>query len=126
MLSLRLFIKFGFVLFIAGLFTACQGGGEPLQANAGQDFSVPMGQAPVFDGCQSTGDIVNYKWTIVSPPETMPGDAGKVLREVDPNCSFDLAAQMEVEEVGEWVIELEVRDEAGNTSTDTVTVEVTP
>jgi hypothetical protein len=101
-------------------------GGERLAANAGADFSVKMGESPRFDGCASTGAIVNYKWTILAAPEAMAKDAGKVIREVDPNCSFTLEAKMGVDEAGEWVIELEVRDAQGNTAADTVTVTVTP
>ena len=72
----------------------------------------------------SSGDIVNYQWTIVEAPATMPGDAGKIIREVDPNCSFTLDANMGVDEVGQWVIELAVTDSEGQTDTDTVTVTV--
>lgn len=111
----------GFIL--SGLI-ACQGSSEPLQAEAGQDFTINVGEQPTFDGCASTGDMINYEWTIVSAPEQMADDAGKVIRETDPTCSFTLGAAMGVDEVGEWVIELEVRDEAGNASTDTVTVTV--
>lgn len=110
--------------FILGGLVACQGSSEPPQAEAGQDFSVIVGEQPTFDGCGSTGEMINYKWTIISAPEQLADDAGKVIRETDPNCSFTLGAAMGVDEVGEWVIELEVQDEAGNTSTDTVTVTV--
>lgn len=111
---------------VLGLLAACGGSNAPLQANAGTDFSVTVGEAPMFDGCASTGEIANYKWTIVSAPDKMSQDAGKVIREVDANCSFTLGAAMGVDEVGPWVIELEVRDAGGNTSTDEVQVEVGP
>jgi hypothetical protein len=111
---------------IVGLLAACGGSSAPLQANAGTDFSVTIGESPTFDGCASTGEIANYKWTIVSAPDAMSDDAGKVIREVDANCSFTLGAAMGVDEVGPWVIELEVRDADGNTSTDQVQVEVGP
>lgn len=111
---------------VLGLLAACGGSNASLQANAGTDFSVTVGEAPMFDGCASTGEIANYKWTIVSAPDKMSQDAGKVIREVDANCSFTLGAAMGVDEVGPWVIELEVRDAGGNTSTDEVQVEVGP
>ena len=117
----------GLILALLSMLAACQNSGSPPpQANAGADFSIVAGEKPTFDGCASTGEIVNYKWTIVVASENMPEDAGKVLREMDANCSFTLGAAMGVAEIGEWVIELEVRDATGNTSTDTVGIEVTP
>ena len=56
-------LKISVVLFIMLIATACQGG-NALEANAGDDFAVKMEEAPTFDGCSSTGDIVNYKWTV--------------------------------------------------------------
>jgi hypothetical protein len=106
-----------------GIVVSCGGGPSP-QANAGQDFTVIVGTEPTFDGCASSGDIVNYRWTILEAPDTMPGDAGKTIREVDSNCSFTLDANMGVDEVGQWVIELEVTDSEGQTDVDTVTVTV--
>ncbi|HEX9921529.1 MAG TPA: hypothetical protein VGD99_02605 [Anaerolineae bacterium] len=111
---------------ILGLLAACGGSNAPLQANAGTNFSINVGESPTFDGCASTGEIANYKWTIVSAPDMMSDDAGKVIREVDANCSFALGAAMGVDEVGPWLIELEVRGAEGNTSTDQVQVEVGP
>ena len=107
------------------LLSACRSY-EPLHANAGADFSVAMGEHPVFDGCGSTGRIVNYKWTVVTPCENVPQDAGKVLRETVDDCSFCLESAMGGEEVGIWIIGLEVRDPDGNTGTDTVRVTVMP
>lgn len=115
-----------FVLLIGltlGTVAGC-GGGQAPQANAGQDFTVIVGTEPTFDGCASSGDIVNYRWTILEAPATMPEDAGKVIRDIDANCSFTLDANMGVDEVGRWVIELEVTDSEGQTGTDTVTVTV--
>lgn len=54
----------------------------------------------------------------------MQEDTGKVIRETEPNCAFTLEAQMGVDEVGTWRIQLEVTDAAGNRATDTVTVTV--
>jgi hypothetical protein len=118
-------VRVGMILSVPYGLIACQGS-TPLQANTGEDFTVKVGEPPTFDGCASTGEIVNYQWTIISAPEKMAGDASKVIREIDRNCSFTLEAEMGVDEVGQWVIELEVRDGSGNTNTDTVQVEVTP
>ncbi len=124
MYNLKFFVTIGLTLLTLGMLAACQSS-PPLQANAGADFSVKVGESPTFDGCASTGEIVNHKWTIIDAPDKMSSDAGKVIRENDPNCSFTLGAEMGVDEVGEWIIELEVRDAEGNTNTDTVRVEVT-
>jgi len=111
---------------ILAVAAGCGGGaGTGLTADAGADFTVVVGEAPTFDGCASAGSIVNYKWTIVTAPDAMAKDAGKVLREIDPNCSFTLEATMALQELGEWVIQLEVRDASGSTATDTVSVTVT-
>jgi hypothetical protein len=109
---------------VVALLGAC-GGDDELAADAGEDFSVAVGESPTFDGCGSSGEIVNYRWKILEAPPTMADDAGKVIEEVDPDCSFTLDAAMIAEEEGSWVIELTVTDAGGATSTDTVAVEVT-
>jgi hypothetical protein len=118
------YVRFTFLIGITLAIVAGCGGGTAPQADAGQDFTVIVGTEPTFDGCASRGDIVNYQWTIVEAPDTMPGDAGKIIREVDPNCSFTLDANMGVDEVGQWVIELAVTDSEGQIDTDTVIVTV--
>lgn len=114
------------VLLAGGLVLAAAcGGDDDLAADAGDDFAVVVGESPTFDGCGSSGDIVNYQWVIRGTPSDMADDVDKPLREVDDQCSFTLDAAMLIDEVGEWTIELTVSDAEGNTSSDTVTVEVT-
>lgn len=98
-------------------------GGGP-SADAGDDFTVALGEAPVFDGCGSSGDLVSYTWTIVEAPADMSEDVGKVLRQSIGECSFTLESTMEVADVGEWTIELMATDGVTE-SRDTVTVTVT-
>ena len=112
------------ICLVVGLLVGCQGSGPAPQANAGQDFSVVVGTAPTFDGCASSGDIVNYRWTIVDAPDSNAADIDKVIREESGECLFSLEALMEIEEVGDWEVELEVRDSGGRTDTDTVIVSV--
>ena len=97
---------------------------SPLTADAGEDFSITVGESPNFNGCNSAGNINNYRWTIVEAPAAMAGDVGKVIRDVDANCSFTLEAAMGLQEVGEWVIELEVSNQSGERHTDQATVTV--
>ena len=111
------------IVSMLALVAACSNGGE-LQADAGADFSIKVGESPTFDGCDSQGEIQNYGWVIVEAPDVMAGDTGKVIREIDPSCSFTLGAAMEIQEVGQWVVELTVSDESGNVSNDTVTVDI--
>jgi len=123
MRHLKTFLIVGISLVVLTL-VACQGGSTPLEANAGQDFTVVVGEVHTLDGCASKGDIVNYKWTIVTAPAGKEGDEGKVVREEGVECLFKSDTEMYSDEVGEWEVELEVRDAAGNTDTDTVTVKV--
>ena len=95
-----------------------------LKADAGADLTVNVGDSPEFSGCASTGAIANYQWTIVKAPENMPEYNDKVIREVDADCSYTLEASMIADEVGMWEIELEVTDGDGNSSSDTVAIEV--
>lgn len=104
---------------------ACGGGAAETSADAGSDVSVVAGEAPVFDGCASTGDVINYQWQIIETPEGNVEDAGKLLRETASDCSFTLENVMEVDEVGVWTIELSVEDAEGTVDTDTVDVTVT-
>jgi hypothetical protein len=54
----------------------------------------------------------------------MAGDSGKVIRETDANCSFTLEETMSPRHTGVWEVQLEVRDRAGATATDTVKVTI--
>ncbi len=112
------------LVITAILATACAGSGESLKADAGEDFSVQIGEHPRFDGCDSTGEIVNYKWTILSAPDKMQEDAGKVIREIDSECTFTLDAEMVVDEVGEWEVQLEIAGADGKKDSDTLLVTV--
>ena len=108
---------------VAIALTACRS--EPLKADAGPDFSVAVDATPRFNGCSSTGDIVNYEWTILSPPPQAPGEVGKVIRDGDASCAFTLERPLQYQDIGVWLIELEASDSWGNTSTDTVILTVT-
>ena len=103
----------------------CGDGDGPLNANAGEDASVRVGESPHFDGCNSEGDIVNYQWLIRDTPPGMTDDIGKSIRDSSTGCSFVLDTAMVGDEIGDWEIELIVSDAAGETSRDSVTISVT-
>ena len=114
------------VAMAAGLFLAACGTeveSSSLSADAGADFTVAVGEVPVFNACDSGGDIANYEWTIVSAP--VEGDDGKVLRATMNNCEFELENAMVIGDLGEWTIELSITDEDGDiTASDEVLVTV--
>ena len=111
------------LLCVAFLAAGCSGG-DALTADAGEDFTVGVGDVPSFDGCGSSGEVANYQWTILEAPADMASDAGKVLRGVLSDCSFSLENSMVTDEVGSWTIELIVTDADGNSSSDTVRVDI--
>lgn len=98
--------------------------GSTITADAGEDFTVGLGEAPVFDGCGSDGDDLLYSWTIIDAPADMADDVGKVLRAAESACSFTLESDMEVADTGRWEIELTVTSGGADEATDTVVVTV--
>ena len=80
-------------------------------ANAGPDQNVPQGTLVTFDGSASTDNVavVNHTWTFT--------DGGPmILYGVGPTHPFA--------QPGTYVVSLTVRDAAGNSHTDTMTVTV--
>jgi hypothetical protein len=51
---------------------------------------------------------------------------GKVIRDGDASCAFTLERPLQYQDIGVWLIELEVTDSWGSTSADTVILTVTP
>ena len=107
------------------LLAACGGSVETAVVDAGEPINVVAGEAPVFDACSSSGDIVNYQWQIVGTPTANAEDEGKFLRTETEGCSFTLENVMEIDEVGLWTVELSVEVSDGTILTDTVDVTVT-
>jgi hypothetical protein len=112
------------VLSVALVAAACSSG-DALEADAGPDFTIAVGDAPSFDGCASSGEVANYQWVILEAPADMASDVGKELRGVLTECSFSLENSMVIDEVGSWTIELLVTDSDGNSSSDSVQVDIT-
>jgi PKD repeat protein len=86
----------------------------PPVADAGQDQSVKTGDVVLFDGTGSTDDAgtseLNYTWEFVYMGRT------ERLYGLQPTFVFD--------EAGTYTVTLTVRDAAGLTSADTVTITV--
>lgn len=83
---------------------------DPPVADAGPDQSVLVGATVTFDGSGSSDDVTNYTWTF-----TYDG-ATETMWDVSPEFVFELA--------GTYVVTLNVTDEGGLWSTDTVTITV--
>jgi len=89
----------------------------PPTAEAGADVSLHPGNYAYLSGSASDpdpGDTLTYKWTFVSGPSTPP-----------LNGDTTLTPSFYVDRLGEWVLQLEVTDSAGNKATDTVKVSTT-
>ena len=113
------------LVFASGMvLAACGVDGGSISSDAGPDFAVSVGEAPLFDGCESSGDISNYEWTIIEAPEGQPDSDGKPLRTEMFDCSFELENTMVLADVGDWTIELTVSNDDVEAS-DEVVVTVT-
>lgn len=101
----------------------------PPVANAGPDVTVRVGEMATFDGCQSVdldgGQIEYYRWYIMGTPEGRENQVGRVLREGDDAALWTSDKPMTEEDLGQWVIELKVTDDEGQSATDDLLLTVT-
>jgi len=104
------------------LFIAAGCSNTALEADAGQDFSVSVGESPEFNGCDSAGDIERYEWIIRDAPASGAAAIGTTLS-ANTTCTHTVDA-MSVNDVGTWTVELIVADADGQTSIDQVQVTV--
>jgi hypothetical protein len=102
----------------------------PPVANAGPDILVHVGETVSCDGSSSVdldgGNIVYYRWSIAAAPEGREDQVGSILAEgADAMiCTIDLP--LREENLGEWIIELEVTDDEGQSATDDLVLSVVP
>jgi hypothetical protein len=94
----------------------------PPLAYAGPDMTVRVGENVTYDGSQSVdldgGRIVYYKWYIMGAPEGREDQIGVVIREGEDAAMWTSTTPMGEEDLGEWVIELRVTDDEGQSATD--------
>lgn len=86
--------------------------GEPPVADAGENFSVKVGEEFEFNGTGSTDNVgvTNYTWTFAA--------------QGDPTTLYGKTPTHVFESEGVYVVDLTVYDEGGNSATDSVTVTV--
>jgi hypothetical protein len=100
----------------------------PPRADAGPDVTAHIGETVSYDGSSSVdldgGKIVYYRWRVTSAPEGREGEIGRVLHEGEDAAVWTSDVPLAQEDVGEWVIELEVTDDEGQSATDDLTLTV--
>lgn len=98
------------------------GGDTAPTADAGPDQTVDEGDLGALDGTGSSGDALDYAWTVTDDGGTGLAD-GDLTDRLTATPSFtapDVSAQSSI------IIQLQVTDSGGLTDTDTVTVAVLP
>lgn len=111
------------LLLLLALVTGCALATKaPPRAYAGPDMTVRLGDTVTYDGSQSVdldgGQIVYYKWYIMGAPEGREDQIGAVIQEGEAVAIWTTTTPMGEEDLGEWVIELKVTDDEGQSATD--------
>ena len=118
---------FGLTLSLSGCAIATK---APPVANAGPDIVVHVGETVSFDGSSSVdldgGQIVYYQWRITAAPEGRETEVDRVLREGENAAVWTTESPILEEDLGEWVMELTVTDDEGQSATDDMKLFVVP
>jgi len=100
----------------------------PPRADAGPDVTVHIGETVSYDGSSSVdldgGKIVYYRWIVASAPEGREEKIGRLLHEAEDAAVWSSDIPLAEQDVGEWVIELKVTDDEGQSATDDLTLTV--
>lgn len=117
------------LMILAVLLTGCALATKaPPVANAGPDVRVSMGERTSYDGSGSLdldgGKIVYYHWRITAAPEGREDEIGRVIREGEDAATWTTDSRAGEQDLGEWVIELKVTDDEGQSATDDMTLTV--
>jgi hypothetical protein len=119
------------LIVLAAMPTACAVATKaPPVANAGPDVTVRVGRSASLDGSRSLdldgGVITYYQWRIVAAPEARGDQVGLVMREGVEAAIWTSDRPMEEQDLGEWIVELKVTDDEGQSATDDLTLTVIP
>jgi hypothetical protein len=122
---------FAFTIFAGSALTGCALITKaPPRANAGSDLIVHVGEMVLCDGSLSIdldgGKIIYYHWRITAVPEGREEEVGRVLHEGEDAVSCPTDLLLSSEDVGEWIIELRVTDDEGQSATDDLSLTVIP
>lgn len=102
----------------------------PPVANAGPDIIAHVGETVSYDGSSSVdldgGKIAYYHWAVTAAPEGREEEIGRVLREGEDAAVWTTESALANEDLGEWVVELKVTDDEGQSATDEMTLTVIP
>ena len=122
-----LVLTIGLGVVLAGCALATK---APPVANAGPDIIAHVGETVSYDGSLSVdldgGKIAYYHWSIRVAPEGLQDEVGRVLREGEDAAVWTTESALANEDVGEWVIELKVTDDEGQSATDEMMLTVIP
>jgi len=113
--TIQLIVNDGISDSDAGIIKITTNNSQPY-ANAGLDQTMPSGSEVQLNGLKSTDpddENLSYYWEFVSLPEN---SSAKLFDSESVSPSF------EVDQEGEYVVELEVNDENGNTNSDIVVI----
>jgi hypothetical protein len=127
--NLTLILAFG-VLAGAALAGCALATKAPPVAKAGPDVTVHVGEMLACDGSSSVdldgGKIVYYQWRISAAPEGRENELGRILREGQDAATCPPGLLLNSEDLGEWLIELKVTDDEGQSATDDLVLTVIP
>lgn len=100
----------------------------PPVAHAGPDVRVRIGEKVTYDASQSRdldgGEIVYYQWKITGTPEGREDQNGLVIREGADAAVWTAAQPVAEEDLGEWVVEVKVTDDEGQSATDDMILKI--
>jgi len=120
-----------FAIFGGAALTGCALATKaPPRANAGPDVMVHVGEVFSCDGSSSVdldgGKIVYYHWRITATPEGRDEEVGRVLLKGEDAVSCPTDLLLSSEDAGQWIIELKVTDDEGQSATDDMMLTVIP
>jgi len=115
-------------ILVGVVLTGCALATKAPRADAGPDVIAHVGERVSYDGSLSVdldgGKIVYYHWRVASAPEGREEEIGRVLHEGEDAAVWSTDTPLAEQDVGEWVIELKVTDDEGQSATDDLALTV--